>query len=217
MLIKSLKYLITAVILNYSGCLKNPAEPPVSFQMNNSAELLTYLEEEGDYINSGSAPSLIEAQEVFANLNNYLIIDVRPADQFISGHIEGAVNVQNNNLLNFLSDNGNVSYPKIVIVSQTGQAASYYACLLILLGHNNVYAMNFGMAAWNEDFSRLWLQHTKNFSYLNTFNNGTPLYNDLSGLPDLAFSASSKTLQDKLKERIELLLNEGFRDNPEDA
>ena len=39
--------------------------------------------------------SMEEAKEVFATSGNYLILDVRRADEFAEGHIPGAINVEN--------------------------------------------------------------------------------------------------------------------------
>jgi len=212
--LRNIYFLLIFLIL--SGCLEEPEIPSAFFGVNETAELLSFLEKRGDYINSGLAPSLIEAEEAFAHLNEYLVIDVRPPQEFINGHIEGALNIQNNDLLNYFSNNNVNSYQKIVIVSQTGQSAAYYACLLILFGYNNVYSMNFGMASWNTDFASMWLNHSKNFFRVDSFNNETYTDNDISALPVLSFSASAKTNNERLRERIEILLNEGFKDNPED-
>ena len=211
-----LKYLFFLIPLIFSGCFKDPVIPEVSFKLNTTAEILSYLEEQGDYINTDLAPSLVEASEVNANLNNYLLIDVRPAEQFINGHIQGAINIQNTELFNYFLTNDISSYQKVVVISQTGQAAAYYACLLILSGYNNVYSMNFGMTSWNMDFAGIWLQYTRNSEFVNTFDNQDYYRLNKYPLPNQSFSESANTIEKKLKERIELLLKEGFRDNPQD-
>ena len=57
--------------------------------------LLKDLEENGDYVNSQYFPSLIKASIVHEELGKKsLIIDLRPADQYAAGHIDGAVSRQ---------------------------------------------------------------------------------------------------------------------------
>ena len=142
---KKTNYFIVCACLLLSGCLKDNINQPVSVALESSAELLHYLEEQGDYINSVEAPSLIDAAEVYANLNNYLIIDVRTQEKFISGHIETAKNISNTELLNYFLSNDLSNYIKIIIVSANGQVSAYYTCLLRLYGFNNVLDNEF----WN--------------------------------------------------------------------
>ncbi|HSP86553.1 MAG TPA: rhodanese-like domain-containing protein [Ignavibacteriaceae bacterium] len=210
------KYSYFLIFLIIAGCLEDPEIPSASFGINDEARLLYYLEKRGDYINSGSAPSIIEAAEVYANLNDYLVIDVRSQQEFINGHIPGALNIQNTDLLNYFLNNNINNFAKVVLVSQTGQSAAYYTCLLILSGYQNVFSMNFGLASWNIDFAGLWQDHSKNFFGITTFNNTIYQDNDISPLPDISFSTSLKTSEEKLRERVRILLNEGFKDNPEE-
>ena len=82
---------------------------------------------------------------------------------------------------------------------------------MILDGYKNVYAMKFGMAAWNSDFSSDWL---------NALDNSSPLYlsgadypkAELSPLPSLTFSNNDVSVKSKLEERIKVLLSEGFEE-----
>ena len=210
------KYLFFLTLLFFLGCIEDPEIPKVSFELNTTAEILSYLEEQGDYINTDLAPSLIEASEVNANLNNYLLIDVRPAEQFTNGHIQGAINIRNTELYNYFLNNDVSSYPKVVIISQTGQAAAYYASLLILSGYNNVFSLNFGITSWNMDFAEIWLHYIGNSEFVGTFNNKDYYGFNNNPLPAPSFSESANTIEKKLKERIEILLKEGFKDNPQD-
>ncbi len=103
------------------------------------------------------APALVDAEEVNANLNSYLIIDVRENIDFINGHIEGALNVASDSLYSFIESMITQNYQKIILVSKNGHASAYYTCLLRLSGINNVYTLNFGMASWHLDFAAEWL------------------------------------------------------------
>jgi rhodanese-related sulfurtransferase len=145
----------------FCGCLKDDINIPADIDFDSGVALLKYLEEQGDYINSLEAPSLIEAAEVYVNLSRYLIIDVRTNEEFINGHIQGARNVSNTELLDFLLTNNADSYQKVVLVSADGQESAFYTCLLRLYGFNNIFTLKFGMAYWNRKFSQIWLKKIK--------------------------------------------------------
>jgi rhodanese-related sulfurtransferase len=129
------------------------AEP---VEINTEAKaLLNYLDEMGDYVNGRNFPSLIKAASVFEEMgNNNHIIDLRSAEKFEAGHIKGAVNVDFSNLPNYFTNNIKpFEFDRIVMVCYAGQIASYATSLLRLLGYGNVYAMRWGMSAWNKDFA----------------------------------------------------------------
>ena len=54
-------------------------------------------------------------------------------------------------------------YPKIVIISESGQSAAYYTALLRLGGFNNIYSMEYGMAVWHQDFASYLVECKKRF------------------------------------------------------
>ncbi len=123
--------------------------------------LLKYLEETGDYVNSRNFPSLIKASVVHDELaaNNH-IIDLRSSEEFKAGHIKGAVNVSFATLPEYLETKIKpFEFTKIVLVCATGQVSSYAASLLRLNGYGNVFAMRWGMSAWNKQFAEnFWLK-----------------------------------------------------------
>ncbi|MGE5807240.1 MAG: rhodanese-like domain-containing protein [Ignavibacteria bacterium] len=195
----------------FSGCLKDDINVPSDIELSSGVEFLKYLEEQGDYINTPEVPSLINAAEVYANLQNYLIIDVRTNGEFVNGHIQGAVNVNNTELLNFILTGNAASYQKIVLVSQDGQSSAYYTCLLRLYGFNNVYTMKFGMAYWNMDFSQVWLQKIKDSPNLNFYTTEDYPKNQFKDLPSV-FEGSSGGIQELAKQRIASFIARGFID-----
>ncbi len=128
-------------------------------EINTEAkELLSYLDEMGDYVNGRNFPSLIKASSVFDELGkNNLIIDLRSADSFAKGHIKSAVNVEFSKLPKyFTNDIKPFEFDKIVMVCYTGQVSSYATSLLRLMGYGNVYALRWGMSGWNKDFAKDW-------------------------------------------------------------
>jgi rhodanese-related sulfurtransferase len=114
--------------------------------------LLKELAETGDYVNSQNFPSLIKASIVHDNIGkNMLVVDLRPADQFRKGHIKGAINKTFSDLPEYFQSGVKpFEYERIIMVCNDGSLASYTTSLLRLMGYGNVYAMRWGMSAWNE-------------------------------------------------------------------
>jgi rhodanese-related sulfurtransferase len=126
------------------------AEPQIG---NETALLLADLKESGDYVNSNQFPSLIRASIVNDELGgNNLVIDLRSPLQFADGHISGAVNRQFTDLPSYFGSGIRpFEYDKIILVCDDGQLSGYTTALLRLMGYGNVYAMRWGMSAWNRE------------------------------------------------------------------
>ncbi len=193
-----------------TGCLKDNVNPADSFVTTDTIDMLIYLESNGDIINSRSTLSaFVNAQSLYSNLSNYLILDIRDPQLFSSGHINGAINIQNSDLLNKVKS---VDTTNVILVSQNGQSASYYGGLLRLDGLNNVYILKFGMAGWNSQFAGQWNKNN------GAPPNGTQYFNNIlynrgpySDLPDVKLS-SSGDIKSKIETRIQGLLSETFED-----
>lgn len=117
--------------------------------------LLKDLAENGDYVNSREFPSLIKASAVNELIGtNILVVDIRSTGEYSAGHIKGAVKKDFGELPAFFeSAIRPFEYDRIIIVSSDGQAASYTTSLLRLMGYGNVYAMRWGMSAWNSTYA----------------------------------------------------------------
>jgi rhodanese-related sulfurtransferase len=213
---KKIRIFITAVFfiaaIIFYGCLKDKIVTPVEHPLPGSSQLLFYLEDNGDYINSSQMPSLVDVDEVYLNKSNYLLIDIRTADGFYSGHIQNAINKEPSKLIQYLDSINYNQYFKIVIISKNGQSSAYYTCLLRLYGFNNTYSMSYGMAAWNQVFSDEW------YAALNTNYDLFELYSDanvskppFTQLPDIALTGNS--IEDKVKNRIKDLMKINYEDN----
>lgn len=121
-------------------------------------ELISYLVEEGDYVNSRDFPSLIKAASVFEGIDgkNH-IIDLRGPNSYTAGHIKGAVKVEFSDLPGYFKKDIKPSeFDKIILVCYSGQISSYAASLLRLMGYGNVFAMRWGMSGWTKDFAYQW-------------------------------------------------------------
>jgi len=151
----------------FSGCSGNKKESkkePVVEQVvkkpvvigSETALLLKDLAENGNYVNSNEFPSLIKASVVNESLGkNIHVVDIRSPKLFSEGHIKGAVNKKFEDLpVYFETSIKPFEFDKIVIVCDDGQVSSYTTCLLRLMGYGNVYAMRWGMSAWNNTYAQ---------------------------------------------------------------
>jgi len=205
--------LLAGLPLVLISCLEDNISPPLTGDLSPAAEMLYYFESQGDFANSDLSPALIDPEEVYYNLNNFLLVDIRPESEFSSGHIEKAVNVQTDTLFDFAVANFNTNYQKIVIVSKNGHSSAYFTCLLRLAGFNNVYTMDYGMASWNEVFADEWLGKLGDFLAIESFTNNPFPKNEFTPLPDITFDKPDDPLYKRVKSRIIKVSAEGFKLN----
>ena len=209
---KILLSLILVVSFYFNGCLKDKITPPADIPINDAGEILFFLEEEGDYINSSDLPSLADVDEVYSNMHEYLLIDIRTSEEFISGHIEGAINRQHSKLISFLDSIDYRQFRKIIVISKNGQSSAFYTCLLRLYGFDNTYSLSYGMAAWNEVFSDEWLNALQtDYVLLQYYTDELFPKPAFTPLPEVRLSGTS--LEDKVKQRIKDLTKTEFEDN----
>ncbi len=123
-------------------------------EVNGFDYLIKHLERNTDVINSSSAPWVIKAEAVHKELSgNIHLVDLRNAADYKNGHIEGAVNVDQKNIINYLiKDIIPSKIDKIILVDNTGNQSAYVASMLRHLGYANIHALKFGMSGWNNDY-----------------------------------------------------------------
>lgn len=209
--IKFLPAILIAFVLTISSCIEDNITPPLTGDLNPVGEMLQHFESNGDFANSNSAPALIQAEEVFNNLNTYLLIDIRPESEFVNGHIENSVNVASDSLYDFVEINFNSDYPKIVLISKNGHSSSYFSCLLRLAGFDNVYTLEYGMASWNVDFADEWLSNIGDYSGLPNWTNNPFPKNDYTDLPEVSFTNPNDPIEVRVKSRIKEVVALGFK------
>ncbi len=195
------------------SCIEDNITPPLTGELDTAAEMIVYFESQGDFANSNLAPALIDANDIYANLNSYLIVDIRSNDEFINGHIENAINIAIDTLYNFVETNYNAGYDKIIIVSKNGQSSAYFTCLLRLAGFNNVFSLNYGMATWNLVFADEWLNAIGDAPGANSFTNITFEKNQFTSLPKILFANPEAPIEERAKTRIKEIISAGFARN----
>lgn len=192
--------LILSILL--SSCNNNNLETNPT--INESEVLIKYLEGT-EFINN--APFLIKASDVMTNIlsgKEQFIIDIRGENDYLAGHIQGAVNVQINNIVNFYESNNLDAKELVVITCHSGQGAGFATALLRLLGYSNVKDLVWGMCSWNKSTSSYWTSSINNSraSQFKTTNNPKPSLNELPKL------TTNKTTGEKiLRARIEEILS----------
>ena len=205
-----LSAILFAISVLVNSCIEDNITPPLTGDLNPVGEMLYYFESNGDFANSSNAPALIQAEEVFTNLNNFLIIDIRPASEFESGHIENSHNVQTDSLFQFVEINYSSNYPKIVLISKNGHSSAYFSCLLRMAGFENVYTLEFGLASWNSDFADEWFNKLGDYSGIFNWTNNTFPKNEFTELPKLIFERPEEPLEKRVASRIKEIISKGF-------
>ena len=210
-------HFIIILLLNMSCIDENiPVEATMEFQ--NSALLLGEFEERGDFINSNEFPALVDADTVYQNLDRYIIIDVRQPDEYKDGHITNSINVVNENLYEYVT-NLETNGKKILLVSNTGQAAAYYLTLLRYAGIKNVYSLKFGIGIWNSHFAHLWEDNFNDFINDKSsepyaqydFNNIAQYTRPPAGhFPGLMLNKEMLSIDEIAANRINILMQLGF-------
>ncbi len=97
--------------------------------------------------------SMEEAKEVFATPGNYIILDVRRADEFAEGHIPGAINVANEDIgadqPAELPDLDQV----IFVYCRSGRRSKEASAKLAALGYTNIYEFG-GILDWDGEIEK---------------------------------------------------------------
>lgn len=202
---KSIIYQLTLIFL-LNSCLED-INDPLSLKFDNSSDLITYVEARTTILKGEDQPVLVDVDELNQNLGRYLVLDIRTQDLFESGHVPGAINVQKSEMLNYINSISSYEYDKIVIVSNTGQVASYVACLLKIAGYDNVYLLDRGMTYWASAFS----DELSNARGIGDYYYG---YGDMPAIkppksnttPSVSYTGNPGNTEEKVSDRITALL-----------
>lgn len=204
---KKLLYIALILFSGY-GCLDENTEPD-EFTYYDSADLVSFLEITNYSYFRDRNSFLISADEVYENLGNYYLIDIRNGEEYSRGHVQGAVSVLMNELIDHFESIKSSTFDKIVVISQTGQRSAYAVSLLRLYGYDNVYSLDFGMGQWNTEFSSEWIDARKDSRYVSQLylqnNPKPPLTKEL---PKIYSEESKLSVDSLLKYRIAECLTE---------
>ena len=92
-----------------------------------------------------SVNQLIQLSESHSDIQ---IVDIRDAASFASGHVQGAINLNNENLASFVAE-AYMDQPLIVVCYHgiSSQGAAEY---LVEQGFDDVYSLDGGYQAWHQ-------------------------------------------------------------------
>ena len=90
----------------------------------------------------------IDIQSAVSHLNkgDILILDIRDKDSFNSGHINGAINLLDDNINNFITETKKDK--SILVYCYHGNSSQNAAKFLVKCGFNDVYSLDGGYEAW---------------------------------------------------------------------
>ena len=191
-----------------SSCMEDIIKP-VDIKHHNSADLITYLETHGDYINSDDNTAIITVDDAYNSLSDYFLMDIRTLSQYQSGHIEGARNFGIEQLLDSLEYNSVPFDAKIIIISESGQKAAYATSLIRMYGFTNIFSLDFGMAQWNAQFADVMIsaRNDSEWSFLYE-EEYYPKLTKQNILPNVKTDNESLTTEEFIKKRIKQFLTE---------
>jgi rhodanese-related sulfurtransferase len=154
-----------------------------------------------------AAPSSVN--DVPAFVSSYYIMDIRSADAYAAGHIEGAVNTT---LGKIVDDATSVTKP-ILVVCYTGQTAAHATVALRLSGHPDAKVLMWGMSGWRSDLSSSWTGNSGDNGNVGVGNSNwvttsteTPQTFDVP-----AWTTTSTDPAEMLKERVTYMTTKGFQ------
>ena len=90
---------------------------------------------------------MAEAKEVFETEGDYIILDVRRADEFEAGHIPGAINVANEDINNRATEALPDKNRKIYVYCRSGNRSKQASAKLVAMGYTDIVEFG-GILDW---------------------------------------------------------------------
>ena len=141
-------------------------------------------------------------------LSTYQVMDIRSADVFNAGHIEGAIN---SSLGTIVDDAEGITKP-IIVACYTGQSAGHAVVALRLSGYTDARVLKFGMSGWNSTTSASWANSTGDVAVgHNMWKAGTNATATESTFSAPVFTSTASEGAAMLEERVQVMLANGFK------
>ena len=153
-----------------------------------------------------SAQVLYDNMEDGDDANDFYVIDLRSAEDYDAGHIEGAVNTT---LGGVLATAGGADGHPIIVACYTGQTAGHAVLALRLSGFADAKVLKWGMSSWNAATAGSWLNNVSDVAvgHANWTFPAAPATNIEFGDPSISTTADGAEL---LAERVAVLLAGGM-------
>jgi rhodanese-related sulfurtransferase len=197
-------FLIAAVAI--TGCKKD--ENP---EFDGQKALREYLVAQNLDLNTILSGFVMDTPNDVAEVAGKYIIDVRTQAEFAAGHIANAHRVD---LADLLTEAAKADKP-ILVVCKSGQTATHAVALLRLSGYPDAKALKWGMSRWHADFD-IWSANIASIADGHTNWTTDPAPANLT-YEYPKFTSTSTDPVEILKERIALILSEGFKTVTPDA
>ncbi len=110
-------------------------------------------DEEGSNMDNYTSITMDEAKEIFATPGDYVILDVRRADEFAEGHIPGAINYANEDISSKVIEGLENLDQVIYVYCRSGRRSKEAASKMVLIGYTNVIECG-GIIDWTGDIEK---------------------------------------------------------------
>jgi rhodanese-related sulfurtransferase len=148
---------------------------------------------------------VLSAQDLYDNLSEYTVIDIRSQQAYDDGHIPGAVHSSLGTLVADLDGGAIPSGKPYVVACYTGQSAGHAKIAMEMLGYGDVYSLLFGMSSWNSSLSAPWDGGCQNYlTNVDDVNNNVDL-------TEQTFPNLTENPQTVVRDRVEWMLSQGFK------
>ena len=94
--------------------------------------------------------TLLDAHQQWASDAAPIIVDIRDAQSFAQGHIPGSIQLNNDNVAEFISNTDGNTH--IIVVCYHGISSQQAASVLQQNGLTNTFSMQGGFTAWQKQF-----------------------------------------------------------------
>jgi rhodanese-related sulfurtransferase len=202
-------FLISALMIGallFNGCKEE--DQPV---FDSQKALTDYLVAQNLDLNTMINGFVMDTPADTSEVSGKYIIDIRTAAEFATGHIANAHRVD---LADLLTEAAKADKP-ILVVCKTGQTATHAVVLLRLSGYADAKALKWGMSRWHSDFD-IWSTNIASIADGHANWTTDPAPNNLT-YDAPKFTSTSTDPAEILKERINLILSEGFKNTTPDA
>ncbi len=148
----------------------------------------------------------IPASTLATALTSNYVFDIRSADSYNAGHIEGAINVA---LEDVVSTAASYSDKPIIVACYTGQTAAHAAMALRLSGYPDAKVLLWGMSGWNSTLSGSWNSNigSTGVGHANWVKTATPATSTYAAP---SFTTTATDGAGILAERVALMLEGGL-------
>lgn len=208
--------IILPVFIGHVGCKEESTTEPPPPAINESEELVKYVEASGNYIYDATSfvfGAVDYRTAYLANPAKVYTVDLRAAVDYNAKRLKGAKNVTLAGLRAHLAAVNFDNFDRIVLVCYSGQTSAYAASLMRSLypiaQANKIVSLKFGMSSIDSSFAmNFWLAKRSNVRAAQFVKTDPPAKPAKGDLPKL--STGKKTGKEILENRVDSLLAAGF-------